>query len=56
MRAANPGTGGSPVALEATLASISDEVTAEAVERRAAAILERDGISKAALTPDPLKR
>jgi hypothetical protein len=34
-RAASPGSGASPTALEATLASISDEVTAEAVERQA---------------------
>jgi hypothetical protein len=34
-RAASPGSGASPTALEATLAGISDEVTAEAMERRA---------------------
>lgn len=37
-RSASPGTGGSPSALEATLASISAEVTAEAIERK-----HRDG-------------
>lgn len=33
-QASAAGTGGSPPAMEATLASISAEVTAEAVERR----------------------
>ncbi len=34
-RSARRSSGGSPVAMEATLSSISDEVTAEAIERRA---------------------
>ena len=33
-RAASPGRNISPQAVEATLASISEEVTAEAIERR----------------------
>jgi hypothetical protein len=33
-RAALPGKDGSPQAVEATLASISEEVTADAIERR----------------------
>jgi hypothetical protein len=33
-RAASPGRDTSPQAVEATLASISEEVTAEAIERR----------------------
>jgi len=33
-RAASPGKDASPQAIEATLASISEEVTAEAIERR----------------------
>jgi hypothetical protein len=36
-RATSPNSGSSPAALEATLAGISDEVTAEAIERRAQA-------------------
>jgi hypothetical protein len=45
-RAAFPTTGSSPLALEATLASISAEVTTEAVQRR-----YRD--AKASTAPSP---